>query len=225
MRLYDIATLLYDIREWLNKKKKSMKGNKIVLSYKRLNDSQLVQKAGLILECLTDNKDFPNPSPTLEELNLALVEFNSAILSAKEGWKAEQWKRIEKRKQLIELLDSLAWFVQHKGNRNEESLMSTGISLRKTPQPVGVLPNPQAFTIVATNVGTIKMKLKAIYGARSYQYEYRKKGESTWQVFVHTKAVLLLSNLESGAMYEFRVAGIGTNTQRVISDVLSSYVL
>ena len=110
------------------------------------------------------------------------------------------------------------------GNGDPGILVMTGFSLSKLPQPIGVLPKPQRFTAVPLRVGIVKLNLRAIYGAKSYRFEYRKKGDTTWQVVVNTKSMLMLTELESGVQYEFRVAGIGTNVERVYSDVLNSYI-
>ncbi|MDE1192968.1 MAG: fibronectin type III domain-containing protein [Arachidicoccus sp.] len=71
----------------------------------------------------------------------------------------------------------------------------------------------------------VKLSLKAIYGVQSYQYKYRVAGVADWIIAVHTKSHLLLPGLTSGTQYKFRVAGISTDTHRVYSDSVKSYIL
>ena len=202
-----------------------MTKTRIVTSFNKYNDADLEQKAELIVSSLEDNAYFTDIIPPLEVLKTAVEAFDLAIVKAKEGGKTEMLERNNKRNDLIALLDKLALFVQMQGDGNDVALASSGFSLSKTPQPIGILPKPREFTVSAPNVGSISLKLKAIYGAKTYQYEYRRKGDETWTVQTHTKPILLLTDLESGTAYEFRVTGVGSNPQRVYSDVLSSYVL
>lgn len=202
-----------------------MKKVKIITSFGKYNDANLEQKAELILNSLENNSFFTTPTPPLTELRTAVEAFDLAIIKAKEGGKTEQLERENKRKELLALLDKLALYVQFEGDGNDVALASSGFSLSKTPQPVGILPKPQRFTVTPKTPGIIILSLKAIYGAKSYQYEYRKKGDEVWLIKTETKPKLLISNLESGTEYEFKVTGIGTNPQRIYSDVLNSFVL
>jgi hypothetical protein len=198
---------------------------KIITSFGKYNDADLEQKAELIVHSMTSNANFPNPIPPIADVLAATTAFDAAIIRAKEGGKTEQFARDLKRQELIALLDKLALYVQIEADGIDSVLASSGFTLSKIPQPIGILPKPQSFVLHAENVGSIRLNLKSIHGAKSYQFEYRKKTDAAWIILVHTKTSLLLSDLESGQLYEFRVAGIGTALQRVYSDVLSSYVL
>ena len=199
--------------------------SKIITSFSRYNDAELEQKAELILNSMEGNSFFETPFVKLSELDTAIKAFDLAIIKAKDGGKVEMLERNNRRKELTALLDKLALYVQLMGEGNDVALVSSGFSLSKTPNPIGVLPKPQGFTVTAKNPGTITLKLKAVHGAKSYQYEYRKKGDSGWIIVADTKHMLTLTTLESGVGYEFRVTGIGANTQRVYSDILSSFIL
>lgn len=198
---------------------------KIITSFGKYSDAELEQKAELIVDSMTGNANFTNPMPLIADLKAATTAFDTAIIKAKEGGKTEHLNREIKRHELIAMLEKLALYVQIEADGIDAVLASSGFTLSKQRQPVGILPKPQNFAVHAENVGIIKLSLKTIQGAKSYQYEYRKKGEKAWEVIVFTKATLLLTELESGQQYEFRVAAIGTVLQRIYSDVLSSYVL
>ncbi|WDO11624.1 fibronectin type III domain-containing protein [Flavobacterium sp. WW92] len=198
---------------------------KIITSFGRYNDANLEQKAELIADSMTNNPHFEDPVPAIADLKEATIAFDEAIIKAKEGGKREQLRRDDKRKELIVLLDKLALYVHMKADGDKSALASSGFTLSKIPEAIGILSKPQNFMVRAENAGSIKLSIKTIRGAKSYQYEYRKKGETIWQIWVHTKTTLLLTNLESGQQYEFRIAAIGAAMQRVYSDVISSYVL
>ena len=174
---------------------------------------------------MTNNANFESPEPAISVLQAATTAFDTAIIKAKEGGKTEKLIRELKREELIVILDKLALYVQMKGDGNDAALASSGFSLSKIRNIVGALPKPQNFALHAENVGKIKLSLKPVRGAKSYLYEYRKKGEEVWDIMVYTKTTLVLTELESGQMYEFRVAPVGSSTEKTYSDVLSSYIL
>ena len=198
---------------------------KIITSFSRYSDADLEQKAELIADSMTNNANFESPEPAISVLQAATTAFDTAIIKAKEGGKTEKLIRELKREELIVILDKLALYVQMKGDGNDAALASSGFSLSKIRNIVGTLPKPQNFALHAENVGKIKLSLKPVRGAKSYLYEYRKKGEEVWDIMVYTKTTLVLTELESGQMYEFRVAPVGSSTEKTYSDVLSSYVL
>lgn len=202
-----------------------MTKTKLITSFSRYNDADLEQKAELIVDSMTGNAHFADPVPALADIQAATTAFDMAIIKAKEGGKTEQLLRTFKREELIALLDRLALYVQLEADGNEAVLSSSGFSLSRTRNTVGALTKPQGFTVLAENVGKIKLHLKAMRGAKSYLFEYRKSGEEVWNVMVYTKTTLVLTELESGKLYEFRVVAVGSSDQRIYSDVLSSYVL
>lgn len=202
-----------------------MRKPRIINSFVKFSDADLEQKAELIISSLKDNTHYPTPSPPLTELQAATDAFDLAITKAKEGGKVEKLERDNKRKELVDLLRKLALYVQMEGDGDDVALASSGFSLSKAPQPIGILPKPQRFTVIPKTPGIVTLTLKTIYGAKTYQYEFRPKGEEKWLVQAETKPTLLLTNLESGIEYEFRVTGIGSNPQRIYSDVISSFVL
>lgn len=202
-----------------------MSKTKITTSFGKYSDANLEQKAELILDSLENNAFFTTPVPPLADLQSAVTAFDLSIIKAKEGGKIEQLQRENKRNELIAVLNKLALYVQLEGDGNNVALLSSGFSLSKTPQTIGVLPKPQHFKIIPKTSGIVNLSLKTIYGAKSYQYEYRKKGDTIWQVQLETKPTVLLTGLTSGTEYEFRVTAIGSNSQRIYSDVLSSFIL
>ncbi|RWU07720.1 fibronectin type III domain-containing protein [Pedobacter chitinilyticus] len=201
-----------------------MQKPKLSTSHSKYSDAELEVKTAGVIAGLTNNPGFPTPIPTLEEIKIALEAFSISVVKAREGGKTETLVRDQKRKVLTDLLEKLALYVQLTSD-DEAVLSSSGFSLAKTPEPIGILTKPQGFSVHPEMPGTIKVMLNAIKGAGSYLYENRKKGEEIWRVTVHTKSNLLITGLESGVLYEFRVAGVGSDPQRVYSDILSSYIL
>lgn len=202
-----------------------MTKTKVLTNFGHYSDAELEQKAELIAYSMKDNANFPNPNVSIESLEQATTEFSGAITKAKEGGKVDKEAKHTKRKALIEMLNNLALYVQMQGNGNSEVLASSGYSLSKAREHIGVLPKPENFSVKPETPGMVKLKLKAIKGANSYRYEYKLVEEEKWTAKVHTKSTLELDGLISGKKYQFRVAGVGTEEKRVYSDIISSFVL
>jgi len=202
-----------------------MKKMNIVTSFSRYNNAGLVLKAEFIVSSMTGNIYFATPDPTLAEVKNAAEALDTAIVEAQDGIKAKILARENKRGLLIDLLKKLSLYVRLTAQDNDEALASSGFTLTKIPESIGILAKPQDFKIEPENIGGIKLSLKTIKGANSYQYEYRKNDTEAWTILVDTKSKVLITGLESGGHYEFRVTGIGTATQRVYSDVIGSFIL
>lgn len=198
---------------------------KILTSFTGYNNAALIQKAEFIVKSMTDNASFETPIPALTDIKTAIDTFGTAIAKAEEGGKTDRLVRDQKRTDLVALLKKLALYVQMESNNDEVVLASSGFTLRKTPEPIGILEKPRNFTLVPLNKGMIKASLNAIYGAKSYLFEYRRVGDQLWTVIAHTRSSLLLNSLDSGHEYEFRVAGVGAASQRVYSEMVRSFVL
>jgi len=198
---------------------------KILTSFSRYRDAELDQKANFIIDSMTDNTHFPEPVPAIDDVRTANQEYIAARSAAETGDKEAIAFKNQKREALEYLLHKLGLYVEATANDDEAILLSSGYSLKKESEPIGILPKPQNFSVSATEAGMVTLHLKSIHGADSYQYEYRVIGDLQWIVQVDTKSSLLLTGLQSGGAYEFRVAGIGAAPERVYSDVLKSFVL
>jgi len=198
---------------------------KILIDFSHYRDADLDQKAIFIIGSMEGNEAFPNPVPDIITITTANDEYIAARRDAETGDHEKIAVKNQKRKVLEDLLGKLGLYVEANGNNDEAILISSGFSLKKEREPVGILPKPESFSVHATEKGMIQLNVNTIKGSEGYLFEYRLLGAPNWTVAVSTKSELLLTGLESGKQYDFRVAGIGTNPERVYSDVLQSFVL
>ena len=201
-----------------------MAKTKIVTGFSRYRDPELDQKAKFIIDSMTDNPHFTDPVPAIAEIITANDAYIAARSAAETGDREAVAIKNQKREALENLLNKLALYVEANANNDEAVMLSSGFSLSKDHTPVGILPKPENFSARPTEKGMITLNLKPIAGADSYQYEYRLVEAMQWTIEVHTKSNILLTGLESGKEYLFRVAGVGAAPERVYSDILSSYI-
>jgi len=202
-----------------------MAKSKIVTGFSRYRDPELDQKAKFIIDSMTDNPHFTDPVPAIADITTANDEYITARSNAETGDREAIAIKNQKREALEDLLNKLALYVEAHANDDEAVMLSSGFSLSKSRTPIGMLPKPENFSARPTEKGMITLKLNPIAGADSYQYEYRLAEDTQWTISVHTKSNILLTGLQSGKEYLFRVAGVGAAPERVYSDVLQSYVM
>ncbi|WP_199140473.1 hypothetical protein [Pedobacter sp. ASV12] len=202
-----------------------MKKPKIVTSFNRYRDTDLENKARTILTSLTSNGNFANPTPSLNELQTALDNYSAALSRTENGGRLETTAKNESRQKLEDVLYRLSLYVEATADGSELLLVSSGYTLAKAQTPIGLLPRPENFSAKPTEKGMVQLRLDAVYGADSYQFEYRPVGSEAWTIAVASKSSLLLSALSSGIEYEFRVAPIGAAAEHVYSNVVKSFIL
>lgn len=202
-----------------------MKKSKITIALYKLSDANLQVKTEHIIQCLTNNEYFSTPSPPIAEVKVALKEFIDANAIALNRSKLDVSIKNDKRQALLFILKKLATYVQTEGEDNETALISSGFTLQKISEPIGVLPKPNNFKVSPTHPGAIKVSIDKVYGATMYLYEYRIKGKTAWQGITDTRTSTTFTNLNNVTEYEFRVVALGTNKDRIYTDILSSTVL
>ncbi|WP_266364895.1 fibronectin type III domain-containing protein [Tellurirhabdus rosea] len=201
---------------------------KITTGFSTYRDKELDQKAQYVLASLTNNSNFPNPTPTLADLQTAVTDYQQALVKAAGGARQDTLEKNLKRESLIRMLDKLAAYVQFMGKDNVTALQSSGFDLSKPRRPVGPLPKPENFKVEpGPSEGTMLVSVDAVRNAKSYLIEYTSTPEtptSIWTPLVSSKSANLLTGLESGKQYVFRVAAIGSDPTRVYSDKISRFV-
>ncbi|MFI5453633.1 fibronectin type III domain-containing protein [Pedobacter sp. UC225_61] len=202
-----------------------MSKSKIITSFSRYRDAEFSNKAKFIINSMTANANFAAPVPSLGEITAADNDYTAALSDAETGGKAAIALKNQARENLEALLLKLSHYVLIYGNDDEVVLLSSGFSLSKGGNPVGILPKPTGFTVKSTDKGMVTIKLTKVNGAGMYQYEYRVVGTETWTTFLSTKSAVLVEPLTSGVEYEFRVTAAGSADERIYSDVLKSFIL
>ena len=202
---------------------------RVRISFRDYKDAELEQKAQHIVQSLTGNAAFPNPTPALADVQTAISKYAAALANAIDGSKQDTAIKKQSRDDLEGLLHDLALYVQLTGKDDAAVILSSGFDIAKTPTPVGVLPKPDGFSVnPSASKGSVDLYVNASNGAKSYQYEYTDSPVTptgVWHVITDTATAITVNNLQSGKEYAFRVAGIGSDPTRVYSDVVTSFVL
>ncbi len=191
------------------------------------SDAELLVKAFDVIKGVSNNSNFPTPSPTVDEVEAARVAYRDSLAASNSGDHQAVADKNEKRKVLEDLLHDLGMYVNQIGKGDEKILLSSGFDLSKKAEAAGPLDAPENLQVhPAKSKGTVEVTCNRVAHANSYTIEYRNltTPNGTATAFA-TRPKVLITGLTSGNQYAFRVLAVGTDPQRNWSDEVNSFVL
>ena len=197
----------------------------ITNGFRSLPDPELETRSYQVLTGVTDNPVyFPSPKPTLAEMGDLIGNFFDALNACKDGDRLKIAIKKQKREELINGLHLWAAYVLSQAAGDPVIAQSSNFKLRKVASPRPPITNPENFSIVAgDNPLELKAKLKPVDGAKGYIFQYATDAmmaAGNWQGVPATAAKAIIANLESGVVYNCRVAAVGPRNQIMYSDIL-----
>jgi len=193
---------------------------RIRLNLRSLSVTDKIAKGRQIVTAMTNNTNFPNPSPPLTEITASLDELTQAfalVQSAKSEVSTRVVTQDNSEAKLDQLLTQLAGYVESVAGRDDTLITSVGMETKAVPSAVTVPSVPQALAANAgEHEGEINLLWKAVPKARSYIIEFSldPATASSWtHVGIATSASKVVTNLTSGKRYWFRVAAVGAGGQ------------
>src|SRR5581483_2397528 len=139
----------------------------------RSSDSELVATTGAIIMGMTNNPDYPTPSPTLADVSAKSTAFSDAMAAAAGGGVQLTAEKNARRAELAASLRLLASYAQTACNGDLAVLLSSGFPIQKPQrQPIGVLPAPSDLRVRLGGVsGALDASASPVYGAGVYNWK------------------------------------------------------
>lgn len=165
-----------------------------------------------VLAKMRGNTCFPEPTVPLDELEVLLDRFNSLISLACYGSKHALMQRNACADELRSVLTAQAYYVRMVGNGNAVILSSSGFTLRKIPQLIGVLPAAQhIYARSGRAKGRIDLRWTPVKGAKMYEVFMAAHGSNDWQLIASIgRASFSAEGLTTDSRYWFKVRALGT---------------
>ncbi|HUM53090.1 MAG TPA: fibronectin type III domain-containing protein [Chitinophagales bacterium] len=192
-----------------------MAKKKAVLNLGHAPVSEVVLKANVVIKQMTDNDYFITPTPTLADIAAQLEILDKAIAEQKVAEKTAIQKTMEmhdEKDKLTDLLLKICNYVTNEANGSENIILSSGLDVKKTPAPIGLLPAPKSVRALAgNNSGEIIGRWNKVKGAGSYNVELSTdiKQTSAWShITTVTKSKCTIKKLTSGTSIWLRVVAI-----------------
>lgn len=189
---------------------------KIKLNLQAKSDVQLLPFCRAISAAMAGNANFPAPVPSAELFNAAVADFAAKLKVHSLAQVAARKATTEKntaRALMTELLNTRANYVLTESNGNAAIIRSAAMPVRSTPNPVGHLLPPLNLRIdLNGQAGVMILRWNRVAKALSYfvQCADATTDERVWtDLKTISNRKLILTDMEIGKMYAFRVAAIG----------------
>ncbi|HEX3346003.1 MAG TPA: hypothetical protein VHS09_15575, partial [Polyangiaceae bacterium] len=169
----------------------------------------LITYAQSIRTAMTANPHLPSPTPTLAQLDAAIIALATSEAATLTRAKGTVAPRNTARKALVKLLQQLKGYVQTAADADEENgatiIASAGIAVRKTPVRVA-----RVFAAAeGPTTGSATLVAGAAAKRASYEWEYSPDGGKTWMLATPTlQARTVISGLTAGTAVQFRYRGV-----------------
>ena len=161
---------------------------------------------------MTNNTQYPPPTPTLAVLTTSVNAFETAVHEALDGGKIAIATRNAARVELLALMRQLAAYVQASCNAELLALIGSGFDAVRAPSPVGVLPAPQNPRLMLTGKsGELQFKFDRVNNANNYSVQTAPAATGPWEDdSLSTAARVLIGGLTPGETLWARACANGS---------------
>lgn len=200
---------------------------KIKKSYKKPSDTFLLMLVGRILENMKNNASFPNPTPTIAEVEKGHTDFQLALNVAGRKDRTLSSAKNDRKAELIGMLVKWDDFVTTTSNGDKTMLLSSGFDIAGTGNPSQDLGTIDQLDVEIGPPGQAIARIKRVTGAKAYVFQCTADPvtpNSQWINETSSDREAVFTNLNSIAKYWFRVIAIGKGKQKVISILVSRVI-
>ncbi|MBL0310047.1 MAG: fibronectin type III domain-containing protein [Bacteroidetes bacterium] len=179
----------------------------IKLELAKLSVGDKIVEAREIVRKMLGNLNFPDPDPSLADVTLAIDALEVAE-GAMPGGPEVTIIRDERLAEFNTKMSDLRNYVEFKSKGNREIGASSGMKIRDSYSPVGILSATE--WVKARNgasIGSIVLKWKVVNKNSGYRVELSTNPAQGWPIVVEAeKALANISGLIPGEKYYIRIA-------------------
>lgn len=182
-----------------------------------MTDADLLQLLNKVHDSLLNNPAYPTPPVDLAAFKTAIDTYTASVSAALDGGKTATATRNKNRSDVMLMLRLLGHYVEANCKNDMPTFLSSGFSVaapvaKTPPQPVQV---PTIVSIDHGNTGQLKVAIKPVARARSYEIRYAAPAAAgatpAWAsvTVAGSKPPTLIENLTRGIDYTFQVRAFG----------------
>ena len=189
---------------------------KVLISFSRMKDDELVVAANTIIGAMTNNVNYPQPEPALVDVQTLLDDFTAKLaVSRKRGSPEDTALKNESKIPLVDILRKLGYYVNREADGHLSMLLSSGFP---TNGPSG----PSLVPLMVEGVqlrdgrqsGQVRLDFAKQRNVLIYEYRYREAGnaDSPWEDRLSTSSSRgnIIAPLTVGHHYEVQVRAVNT---------------
>lgn len=198
---------------------------KVLTNYAKLRISDQFTFSKSVVNAMTGNVNFPNPSPAPAAFNIIIDDYGSAIEAAKTKDVNAVARRNALQAKVVSALSAYGEYVNLMAKGDVEKLRSSGMDLNKERTPT-VLTKPIISVGQSTQPGSVQVRVTAGKGAEVYTYQYTESidGDGVWHSITGATKSMQITGLTEGKQYWFRVVAVGSFNRQYQSDAVPAYV-
>jgi hypothetical protein len=141
----------------------------LALNLSNLSVPSLIERCREIVVEMTGNANFPAPVPALADISAAITQLEIYYQTGLTGDHAAKALQKQQRKTVTDLMVQLMSYVQLTSGDSEEKARSSGIGLKRTPQPHNTIGQPQnVHAIPLPTAGEATVRWNGVPHRKSY---------------------------------------------------------
>ena len=197
---------------------------RVVKTFKKFADANFLAFGNNVTVSMAAAVDiFPNPNPSLADINTVLGNFADVIQAAASRDKVQVELKKQIRFNLSQMLSQLADYV-NATTTDPALLIRSGYDLNKLPAPVELEAPTRLVLTDGPNSGELILKFKNARGASSYLHQYTTDAllpEDSWVSIPSTVTTHTFKGLIKGVTYYVRAVSVGRKQQLIKSIVVN----
>src|SRR5258708_2454880 len=185
---------------------------RVALSFARKIDTDLIAFVRKVIAMMTNNTQYPSPSPDLATITTSVNGFETAVHDALDGGKIAIATRNAARVELLALMRKLAAYVQGNCNADLLALLTSGFAAVRAPSPVGVLPAPQNPRLALNGKsGELMFRFDRVNNAVNYSVQTAASVSGPWEdEDLSTSTRVVIGRVTPGAVIWARACANGS---------------
>jgi hypothetical protein len=196
---------------------------RIVYGFSSMKEALLLAKSGVILTAMTDNTNFPAPTPTLDLIKTLLSNYQVSCTAVNDGDRTQIVLRNQQKGLLAQGLTQLGNSVMLT-TTDEAVLRSSGFTLAKTPVATPNIQKPEGLVAAdGDNTGSMFVSVNSQKNVKMNTFQYSvglPTNDNGWTNVNNTKSSVTITGLTSNVVYAIRVIALGSRQQAIASDVI-----
>jgi hypothetical protein len=203
--------------------------DKIIFSpINRSNDAELLKSSDRIIGAVKVAANlFPNPDPTLADIEKAAVEYRQSLQDAGSRDRRLVELKNQKKATLINLLVRLGAYINFVAKGDRAILLSSGFDVSAERNTSVIMSPIPGITVETPHAGEAVLYIQKTPGARAYMYQYTDAlptPDTIWVSENGLRRTHKFTKLKSDVRHWFRVVAIGPGGQVVYSEPVSKMV-
>jgi hypothetical protein len=198
----------------------------VKLTYIYISDVALPMKSKSIEDSMTENANFPEPTPAIADIRAAREAYQDALSEAKHGDGRAITVKNQKRDALQTLLRDLSAYVIKEAKNDLAKLTSSGFDLVKVS--TGNRTSDKLSIVAGEVSGQISSTMKTVRGARAFVHEFTADpltNDSVWTQVTVSSRKYLYTGFKPGDRFWFRVRAVLIGGREVNTDPVLRIVL